>query len=67
MRVCCDGLCLVCVLVRCWAIPGMLDPVRSLTGLTLLDLSQNSIGGMFVRTAVRIAAVVVAMGCGWQW
>ncbi len=66
VRVCCDGLCLVCVLVRRWAIPGTLDPVRSLTGLTKLVLHQNSIGGMFVRTAVGIAAVLVALGCGLQ-
>ncbi len=40
---------------------GTLDPVRSLTGLTKLVLHQNSIGGMFVRTAVGIAAVDVVM------
>ncbi len=53
--------------MRRWAIAGTLDPVRSLTGLYKLYLSLNSIGGMFVRTVVGTAAVVVAMGCGWQW
>ncbi len=68
VSVCCDGLCFVCVLVRRWAIAGTLDPVRNLTGLTLLYLSQNSIGGMFVRKAAGFAAaVVVALACGWQW
>jgi hypothetical protein len=59
--------CVVFVLVRRWAITGTLDPVRNLTGLTRLYLSQNSIGGMFGRTFVGIAAVVVALACGWQW
>jgi hypothetical protein len=63
----CDGLCFVCAFVRRWAITGTLDPVRNLTRLTRLDLYQNSIGGMFVRTAVGIAAVVVVLACGWQW
>ena len=63
----CDGLCFVCAFVWRWAITGTLDPVRNLTGLTELYLSQNSIGGMFVRKAVGIAAVVVALACGWQW
>jgi hypothetical protein len=40
--------------------------VRNLIGLIRLYLDQNSIGGMFVRTAVGIAAVLVALGCGWQ-
>ncbi len=65
MSVCCDGLCFDCVLVRCWAITGTLDPVRNLAGLTVLYLSQNSIGGMFVRTVVDFAAVV--LGWGWYW
>jgi hypothetical protein len=52
VSVCCDGLCFVCVLVRRWAITGTLDPVRNLTGLTVLSLYQNRIGGTFVRTAV---------------
>jgi hypothetical protein len=51
VNVCCDGLCFVCALVRRGAIAGTLDPVRNLNGLTRLDLSQNSIGGTFVRTA----------------
>ena len=59
--------CVVCVLVWRWAITGTLDPVRNLTGLNKLDLDQNSIGGMIVRTVVGIAAVVVALACGWQW
>jgi hypothetical protein len=63
----CYGLCFVCVLVRRWAITGTLDPVRNLTGLTRLYLYQNRIGGTFVRTADGIAAVVVALACGWQW
>ncbi len=67
VSVCCDGLCFVCVLVRRWAITGTLDPLRNLTGLNQLDLYQNSIGGMFVRTVVGIADVVVALACGWQW
>ena len=60
----CDGLCCVCVLVRRGAITGTLDPVRNLTGLTELDVSTNSIGGMSVRTAVGM--VVVVLECGWQ-
>ena len=62
MSVCCDGLCCVCAFVRHWAITGTLDPVRNLTGLTRLYLGLNSIGGMFVRAAVGIAAVLVAFG-----
>jgi hypothetical protein len=63
VSVCCDGLCCDCVWVRRCAITGTLDPVRNLTGLTSLSLFQNSIGGMFVRTVVGIAAVVVALAC----
>ena len=63
MSVGCDGLCFVCVLVRRWAITGTLDPVRNLTGLTVLSLYLNSIGGMFVRTVVGIAAVLDALAC----
>ncbi len=56
-------LCLcVCVAL---AITGTLDPVRNLTGLTVLHLRSNSIGGMFVRTVVGIAAVVVALASVW--
>ena len=61
----CDGLCCVCVLVRRGAITGTLDPLRSLTGLTVLSLYSNSIGGMSVRTAVGM--VVVVLEYGWQW
>jgi hypothetical protein len=43
-------MCFVCALVRRLAITGTLDPVRNSTVLTLLSLSQNSIGGTFVRT-----------------
>jgi hypothetical protein len=57
--------CVLHVLVRRWAITGTLDPVRDLTWLTTLYLSQNSIGGMFVRTTVGIAVVVVVFACGW--
>ena len=60
----CDGLCCVCVLVRRGAMTGTLDPVRNLTGLTVLSLYLNSIGGMSVRTAV---GMVVVLECGWQW
>ncbi len=48
-----------------WAITGTLDPLRNLTGLTWLTLSLNSIGGMFVRMVVGIAAVVVALASVW--
>ncbi len=54
---------LVVVLVRCWAITGTLDPVRNLTGLTVLYLFQNSIGGMFVRTADGTLGLVVVSAC----
>ena len=53
------------MLVRRWSITGTLDPVRNLTGLNQLILNQNSIGGMFVRTVVGIAAVVVALASVW--
>ncbi len=47
------------LLVRRWAVTGTLDPVRSLTGLTVLDLSSNSIGGMCVlRTRYMMVLVV---------
>ncbi len=61
--VCRDGLCFVCVLVRRGAITGTLDPVRNLTGLTVLVLNQNSIGGTFVRTAFGIAALGAVLAC----
>jgi hypothetical protein len=57
----------VIALVRRWAITGSLDPVRNLTGLNTLYLSRNSIGGMFVLSAVGVAALGVALACGWQW
>jgi hypothetical protein len=56
-------LCFVCAFVRRWAITGTLDPVRNLTGLTVLYLNQNSIGGMFVRTVDGIAAVLFVLAC----
>ncbi len=56
-------MCFVCVLVRRWAIAGTLDPLRYLTGLTVLNLRTNSIGGMFVRTAVGIAALGAVLAC----
>ncbi len=67
VSVCCDGLCFVCALVRRWAITGTLDAVRNLTGLTVLSLFQNIIGGMFVCITDGIGAVVVVLSCGRQW
>ncbi len=48
----CDEFCFVWVLMRRWAMAGTLDPVRNLTGLTVLSLYSNSIGGMSVRTSI---------------
>ncbi len=57
----------VCVGSAFGAITGTLDPVRNLTGLTEMYFSKNSIGGMFVRAAVEIVAVVFGVWMALVW
>jgi hypothetical protein len=48
----CDmRFCFLVLVLRC-SITGTLDPLRNLTRLVDVRLSTNSIGGMFMRTAV---------------
>ncbi len=64
----CDFLSGVFEFVRLWLITGFLDPVRKLTGLTVLELGANSFGGMCVRAAVYICGGVgVLMSVGWDF
>jgi hypothetical protein len=46
----CDGLHSVGVLLRLWAIPGTLEPLRALTALADLSVSTNALIGMFTIT-----------------
>ncbi len=66
VSICFDVLCFDCVLVRRLEMTGTLDPVRNLTGLATLVLSQNSIGGMFVRTAVGTNCGASGCVCVWM-